>query len=194
MRGFRLVRHFQLIASGVDVLPLVHAVQRQPELFNRSKFRTTFENTPHGEIEDILIRFSDPSIARDGDTAAVMADGNCVWHEAAAALPQARTLILDVMRRLEAYAVDRIVITRLRPGGRILPHADNEGAYVHDPHRHRYHVVLQGLPGSMYRTGDETVCMRTGEVWHFDALTEHSVENNSTDSRIHMLVDLRIMP
>lgn len=188
------MRHFQLIAQNVDVLPLVHAVQRSEQLFNQHRFRTTFANTPHGEVDDILLRFSDPSIAKDGDTAAVMADGNCIWHPAAAALPQARPILLDLMRRVEAYAMDRVVITRLRPGKRILPHADNEGAYVHDPHRQRYHVVLQGLPGSLYRTGDETVCMLSGSVWWFDALTEHEVQNNSADDRLHMLVDLRLMP
>lgn len=188
------MRNFLQIAGAVDVLPLVHAVQLQPELFNIHRFRTTFENTPHGEVDDILIRFSDPSIAKDRDTAAVMADDNCIWHPAAKALPQVRPIILDVMRRLEAYAVDRVVITRLRPGGRILPHADNVGAYVHDPDRQRYHVVLQGLPGSIYRAGDETVTMLTGSVWWFDALTEHEVFNQSADDRIHLLVDLRIMP
>lgn len=188
------MRNFLQIATNADVLPLLHAVQRQPGLFNTHRFRTTFENTPHAEVDDILLRFSDPSIAKDGDTAAVMADGNCIWHPAAAALPQARALILDVMRRAEAYALDRVVITRLRPGGCILPHADDVGSYVHDPHRHRYHVVLQGLPGSIYKCGDETVCMRSGEVWHFDALTVHSIENNSSDDRVHLLIDLRIMP
>jgi hypothetical protein len=187
------VRYFRKIAEGVDTTPMLYALQRQPELWNQKRFRTTFQNTPHGQVDDIWLRFSDDSKAQ-GDTAAVMADGDCVWHEAAKALPQARPILLDLMRRLEAYALDRVVITRLLPGRIILPHADNEGAYVHDPHRQRHHVVLQGLPGSLYRTGDETVQMLTGQVWWFDALTEHEVANNSADDRIHMLVDLRIMP
>jgi len=186
------VRNFRKIADGVDTMPLLYALQRQPDLWNQKTFRTTFPNTPHGAIDDIWLRFSDDS--RTTDTASVMADGDCVWHEAAKSLPQARPILLDLMRRLEAYALDRVVITRLKPGGVILPHADNEGAYVHDPHRHRHHVVLQGLPGSLYRTGDETVTMLTGTVWWFDALVEHEVANNSADDRIHMLVDLRIMP
>jgi len=186
------VRYFQKIAEGVDTVPVLSALQRHPELWNAKRFRTTFENTPHGSVDDIWIRFSDDS--KTTDTASVMADGDCVWHDAIKVLPQVRGIILDVMRRMEAYAVDRVIITRLAPGKTILPHADNEGTYVHDPDRHRYHVVLQGLPGSLYRTGDEIVCMRTGEVYWFDALTEHSVVNNSSDDRIHMLIDLRIMP
>ena len=55
----------------------------------------------------------------------------------------------------------------------------------------RFHVVLHGLPGSLYKCGDEVVCMRTGEVWWFQHREVHSVENNSSDTRIHLLVDLR---
>lgn len=180
------------IAEGVDTLPLLYALQRQPGLWNQKTFRTTFERTPHAEVDDIWLRFSDDT--KTTDTASVMADGDCVWHSAIHALPQVRPILLDVMRRLEAYALDRVIITRLAPGKTILPHADNEGAYVHDPDRQRHHVVIQGLPGSLYRTGNETVCMRTGEVWWFDALVEHEVINNSTDDRVHLLVDLRVMP
>lgn len=186
------MRYFQKIAENVDTMPMLYALQHNPGLWNQKRFRTTFENTPHAAVDDIWLRFSDDS--KTTDTKSIMADGDCIWHEAIKALPQARVIILDLMRRLEAYAVDRAIITRLAPGRVILPHADNEGSYVHDPDRQRHHVVLQGLPGSLYRTGDETVCMRTGEVWWFDALSEHEVINNSADDRIHMLVDLRIMP
>ncbi len=186
------MRYFQKIAEGVDTRLILHALQRQPELWNQKRFRTTFDRTPHAAVDDIWLRFSDDS--KTTDTSSVMADGDCVWHGAMTALPQVRGLLLDLMRKMEAYAVDRVIITRLRPGERILPHADNEGAYVHDPDRQRYHVVLQGLPGSIYRTGDETVTMLTGQVWWFDAIAEHEVTNNSADDRIHMLVDLRIMP
>ena len=187
------MRHFLKIASGVDVLPLLLSVQRQQFLFNEKRYRTTFENTPHGEVEDIWLRFSDDTIAQ-GDTAAVMADGNSVWHPAATALPLAKPIVLDLMRRVDAYALDRLLITRLAPGKRILPHADDQGDYVHDPQRVRFHVVLQGLPGSLYRTGDETVTMLSGEVWWFNPLVEHEVVNNSADDRVHALVDLRTWP
>jgi hypothetical protein len=55
----------------------------------------------------------------------------------------------------------------------------------------RFHVVLQGLPGSLYHCGDEVVQMRTGTVWWFQHREVHSVENNSADDRIHLLVDFR---
>lgn len=186
------MRNFLRLAQGYDVMPLLHAVTRQPELWNANKFRTTFPGTPHGEVDDILLRFSDP--AKCETVGRVIGDGNPIWHPAMTALPQVKPIILDLMRRTEAYDLGRVLITRLRAGGRILPHADNVGSYVHDPDRARYHVVLQGLPGALYRTGEETVSMATGEVWWFDALTEHEVVNNSADDRIHLLIDVRTLP
>ncbi len=172
-------------------MPLLRELHRRPELWNANRFRTTYPNTPHGDVDDIWLRFSDAS--KCDTTSTVIGDNNPVWHPAAKVLPF-QPIVLDLMRRVGAYGLDRCLITRLRPGKRILPHADDQGSYVHDPERERYHVVLQGLPGSLYRTGDETVTMLTGEVWLFDALTEHEVINNSADDRIHMLVDLRLIP
>lgn len=188
------MRNFYRLAQNVDVIPLMTRLARSEELWNQHRFRTTFENTPHGEVDDILLRFSDPSIAKDGDTQAVMADTKAVWLPPSVLLPEVQSIVLDLMRRVNAYALDRLILTRLKTGGRILPHADNQGEYVHDRDRARFHVVLQGLPGSLYRTGDETVQMLTGEVWWFNALVEHEVQNNSVDDRVHLLVDLQVWP
>lgn len=183
------MRNFHQIAGKVDVVPLLHAVQRHPELWNANKFRTTFPNTPHSQVDDILIRFSDTE--KCVTTTHVMGDDSNIWYPAAGILYAAKPIILDLMRRVEAYELGRVLITRLRPGGRILRHADRDGSYVQTSDRARYHVVLQGLPGSLYVTGDETVCMQTGDVWWFNAHEEHEVVNNSADDRIHMLVDVR---
>jgi hypothetical protein len=184
------MRNFHLVASGVDTFPLLHSLTRHPKLWNQNKFRTTFKDTPHAQVDDIWLRFS----RETPDTNAVSQDINdMTWYPAIQELPQAKSIIRDLMFRLDAYMLCRCVITRLKPGGVILPHADDKGDYVHQGDIQRYHIVLQGLPGSLYKTGEETVCMKTGEVWWFNALKEHSVVNNSVDDRIHMLVDLRLM-
>jgi hypothetical protein len=184
------LRNFDLIASGLDVAPLRHAIARQSGLWNRQTFRTTYEGTPHVGVDDIWLRFA----PEETDFKGAISDTAPVWHPAAARLPQARKIVLDLMAFLGAYELGRLLITRVRPGGRILPHADTDGAYVTIPDMARYHVVLQGLPGSLFRCGTETVCMETGSVWWFDAAEEHEVVNNSEDDRIHMLVDLRLWP
>lgn len=183
------MRNFHKIATNVNTLPLLHAVQRHPELWNVNKFRTSFPNTPHSEVDDIWLRFSDPETCTTIGN--VIGDDRPIWHSAAEILTQARPLVLDLMRAVDAYDLGRLLVTRLAPGGRILRHADKDGDYVQALDRARYHVVLQGLPGSLYVCGNETVCMQTGEVWWFNAHEEHEVVNNSEDDRIHLLVDVR---
>lgn len=183
------MRYFQQLAAGIDAMPMMHALARSPELWNQNRSRTTFELTPHGEVDDIWIRFADAS---KGNSQSVMCDAALIWHPAYKALP-VRKLLSDFCHLMNGYQIDRVLITRLRPGGRILPHTDSGNAYVDEPDRARYHIVLQGLPGSIFRAGDEQVCMRTGEAWWFDARSEHECINNSSDDRVHMLVDMCIL-
>lgn len=195
------MRCFQRIANGVDVGPLAHALQRKPYLWGGDPVRTTFPNSPHAEVDDVLLRFEDmdPEMLAEasfGDEAAraTLEAAPRVWRAAWGELPEAKPLILSLLNRVGAYELARVMITRLKPGGRIYPHADTEGLYANLPDIARYHMVLQGLPGSLFHCGPETVQMLTGEVWHFDAHQVHSVENNSTDDRVHMLIDCRLAP
>lgn len=186
------MRHFQVIAANVDVMPLLLALHRHPELWNADDFRTTYPGTPHREADDILLRYTGPSAGRSVDT--VIEDDKPVWLPASHVLPW-RPVVFDLMRRVEAYQLDRLLITRLRPGSRILPHADNVGEYAAgNDERARFHIVLQGLPGSLYHNGGETVQMLTGQVWTFAPREVHSVENNSSDDRVHLIADVCIAP
>jgi hypothetical protein len=186
------MRNFQIVATNVDVIPLVMALHTHPQLWNRHNFRTTYTGTPHRDVDDILLRFSafqktaDPDHLED-----VLEDLDPVFYPAWKELPQAHPIVFDLMRRVEAHTLGRVIITRLRPGGRICPHADTDGAYVARDDGMRFHVVLQGLPGSLYHCGDEVVCMRSSEVWWFNHREVHSVENNSSEDRLHLLVDFR---
>jgi hypothetical protein len=86
------MRNFQQVAAGLDVLPLTHALARQPGLWNRQVFRTTYKDTPHGDVDDIWLRFSPAGTEFD----AVIEDTAPVWHEAAKALPQVKPLVLSI--------------------------------------------------------------------------------------------------
>ncbi len=176
------MRYFYRLAEGVLVMPLMAQLARMPELWSADKTRTTFEGTPHADVDDILLRFGVP----DGEDL-----------EAGDGLPMqllrgTKDMALQVMGLVGGVRLGRVVITRLAPGKQILPHADTQGAYA--KYYTRYHVVLQGLPGSLFGCGDETVNMKTGDCWWFDASAEHWLKNNSADDRIHMLVDVRIDP
>ncbi len=138
----------------------------------------------HAAVDDIWLRFNRIPDSPEG----VIDDTECINYPALAALPQARTLIFQLMARLEGERLGRCLITRLRPGGCITPHRD-EGAPA--TYYDRFHVALQGKPGTVFRSGDERVAMRCGEAWWFDNTQEHEVVNNSSDDRIHLIVDIR---
>ena len=177
--------------GNVDVTPLAAALQAQPELWNRHRFRTTYEGTPHREVDDILLRFSPADMT---EVEHVINDVAPVFYPAWNELPQARPIVFDLMRRVEAYSLGRVIISRLKPGGTIVAHRDADGAYTAQPRGMRFHVAVQGLPGSLYHCGGETVQMLSGSVWWFDHTSIHCVENNSADDRIHLMVDVEKAP
>lgn len=189
MRTF--YRNFIRIGE-INVSSINQSLFKNPDLWNQHRFRTTFPNTPHVDVDDIWIRFS--SLDKCDTTTNVIGDLTNVWYPAITKLPEVKDICLNLMRAVGAYELGRVLITRIPPGGIILPHADVDGDYVNTMDRMRYHVVLQGSPGSMYRTGDETVNMRTGEIWAFNALLEHEVYNHSADDRIHLLIDVVLWP
>lgn len=178
------MRNFLKIATGLDVFPLLHAIQTQPELWNEDRTRQTFDNSPHTEVDDILVRFGDPAAPNVGDT--LIAD----WRNAATFLPQVRPIVFSLMARLEAEQLGRVVITRLASGKKIAPHADVLGRY--SQWYSRYHVVLQSYAGAYFECGGEAIEPHSGDVWWVDASKIHAVHNDSEDDRIHMLVDLKV--
>lgn len=189
------MRNFQQIGAGIDIVPLTMALERKPWLWNRDTLRTRFENTPHREVDDIWLRFEDIGGLdfNDPDLETKAEAAPRIWQQAWLELPEARALIQPLMLRVGAYELARVIITRLPPGGIIAGHADTRGAYANLPDIARYHVVLQGLPGSNFHCGQEQVQMLTGQTWWFNAHEVHGCVNNSSDDRIHMLVDVRVM-
>lgn len=192
------MRYFQKIAEGVNVAGVVQELHQHDYLWNGHKFRTTYEGTPHVDVDDIWLRFSPEEKLNTQDVTEVLNDtGGIVWYPPRLVLPSLKPIVLDLMRMMNGYELGRLLITRIVPGGRILPHADVAGEYVNLGDVQRYHVVLQGHPGSFFACGEadkrgETVQMLTGEVWWFDAHSLHEVHNRSDDDRIHLLVDMRI--
>lgn len=182
------MKNFQLIASGLDTMPLLHALQLRADLWNENTLRTSHDATPHKEVDDVWLRFQDLAPYENGNAAAVVDEHESISYPAWFELSMAQDVVLDLMRRVRGVRLGRVLITRLRPGGKIDPHEDGG---EHAAYYERYHVVLQGLPGSVFRCGTETVQMRTGEVWWFNNGIEHEVINNSADDRIHMIVDIR---
>lgn len=184
------MRYFQKIVDNIDTLTATQQLLRNPQLWDADRFRTSYPGTPHTDVSDVILRFSDTSTSRMDSE--VIGDSGIIWHPSSEILSAVKPLVLGIMRIVDGYELGRVIITRVRPGGVIRPHADDKGDYVQE--FSRYHIVLQGLPGSLYHCGNETVNMQTGSCWWFQHLEVHSIENNSADDRIHILADYKIWP
>lgn len=180
------MKNFQVLATGLDMTTVMNAIVRQPELWKADTYLRDYPQGPFGDTETIFLRFPPMSVS---ELARDKADPHeCVWMDGAVHLPEARRHALTLMARVEGERLGRVMINKLKPGGRIFPHADTP---IHADYWDRYHIVIHGLPGATFRCGDETVNMPTGSVWWFQNAIEHEVVNNSADDRLHMIVDIR---
>lgn len=180
------MRNYVCVGGGVDVVPVLLELARQPELWDQNALRTTHPQSPHIQVSDIWLRFNE--LPEPGQEHLIVDKHESVWYPAADNLPAARDLIHALIARVKGIRLGRSIITRLAPGKKIDAHEDGGS---HAAYYDRFHIVLQSGPGCLFRTGDETVQMRTGEVWWFDNSIEHEVINNSSDDRIHLIVDIK---
>lgn len=181
------MRNFEKIGS-VDTAPLLHAIIRQKILWNQNKLRTTHEQSPHTEVDDIWLRFNDLSKAESA--ADIMDQHESICYPAWYALPQVHDIIFNLMRYVQGVRLGRVIITRLAPGKKIDPHIDSGD---HAAYYDRYHFMIQNFPGSIFRAGNEEVLMKAGDIWWFDNQEEHEVKNNSSQDRLTMIVDIKTL-
>ena len=181
------MKNFLRLAAGIDVMPLLQQLQRQPDLWNEITLRTKHPGTAHSQVSDILVRFNKIPTQQE-EMFAVADDCECIPFRAWKDLPALRPIIFGLMQRVEAVRLGRVIITKLPPGCVITPHVDGGAPATY---YQRYQVALQCLPGNVFKIEDEEVQFDSGEVWQINNRAEHSVVNNSADDRIVMIVDLR---
>jgi hypothetical protein len=186
------MRNFQRISSGVDIMPLLLAIKRRPDLWKEDTYLRDYPQGPFAQIESIMLRFPVKSVheteAELQKHLSTYDQHENVDYPAYKLLPEARPLVMNLMAYVGGERLGRVMINKIAPGGVIYPHADT---LAHAEYYSRFHVVLQSQPGVVFRAGDEQVYMGTGEVWWFDNKQEHTVVNNSADDRIHMVIDIR---
>lgn len=181
------MKNFFQLASCIDTLQLRHQLRLRDDLWNANGLRTAYElgdvKSPHREADDIWLHFQ-PEKGEGFD----IDEHECIPFPAWHALPAARAMIFALMRQVEGTRLGRVVITRLKPGAQIYPHADGGSPATY---YERHQIALQALPGVTFTCGGEAIEQRTGDAWWFDNTKEHRVVNNSADDRIVMIVDVR---
>lgn len=178
------MKNFYRLFSDIDTTPHVMELMANPGLWNANDIRTKYEQSPHYEVDDILMRFNDLS-----NISEIVDDKDCLNYPAMFALPRCADLIYMLMGYVRGERLGRCIVAKLPPGGKIAPHVD-EGAPA--DYYDRYHIVLQAAPGCMFQAGDEKIMMKKGDIWWFDNKQQHTVINNSVDDRICLIVDIRL--
>ena len=153
----------------------------KPEMWDLDTFWKDFPIPIFREVDTIYLRFPDKEAFRSG-----VGDVNECQDQPAMELLPAKALIDQLVGEVSGSRVGRVLINRLLPCCKVLPHSDGENLYYS-----RYHVVLQTNDLIEFRCGQEYASMRDGEVWWFDNSVEHEVINHGDTPRIHLIVDIR---
>ena len=169
-------------------MPLALALQVQPHLWNAHNERKEFEDSPHRDTSDIWVRYNDLANLTQGYKK-FTGEHDSVWHPAYYALPQLRPLIFSLMARCEAVRLGGVLITRIPPGGHVLPHAD--AGWHPEYYNVKLYVPILANPQCINRVEDEQVVMAPGECWYFNNLKEHEVVNHGTTERVTLIICLR---
>lgn len=192
------MQNFKLIAKDINVKQLYNELMAQPELWNIDTFRTSYPTSPMSKVDDILIRFPDTEKYEDikgKDTPKIFHDDKTViWKPVYNKLPSVKSILSEIMYKVSACNLFRVLIVRNKPCTGFEAHRDVGDKYVSMANAARYHLVINGAKGNMVRCGEEAVSMHTGELWWFDAGQEHESMNISNEDRIHMLMDFEFLP
>lgn len=184
------MKNFFKLSEGFDPMPILYKLKMNEDLWNRNTLRTTHENSPHTQVSDIWFRFNDlEAIAAAGQDVSVVIDQHeSIEYPAWSRIPEVADVVFALMARVKGKRLGRVILTKMAPGRQITPHIDSGD---HAAYYERHHIVLQNTPGSLFHCGEETVFMRPGEVWWFDNKQMHSVQNNSAEDRITLIVDIK---
>ena len=182
------MKNYLQIAAGVNVMPLLLELQRQPELWNKNPCRLS-KRGPHHETSDIILRYKDerPNI-KSGDWSNFSDEHIPDWYQSWDRLPAAKPLVFDLMAAVHGEMLGAVLIYRVRTGEKIYPHIDpgwHAGAYD------KFNVCLKSNPKAAFVYESEAMVQRQGDVHHFRNDVTHSVINEGDDDHIVMTVCIR---
>lgn len=176
--------NFLRIAWGIDVIPALREIAVNSDLWNQNNLRTTHPQSPHTQVDDIWLWFN----RIHANPAETIDDIQTYPYPAWDRLKSLRSMVLDLIRRVDGVQLGRCIVTRMKPGAVITPHVD-EGTPA--SFYTRYQIALQSRPGCKFTSGDESETFQSGEVWWVNNREFHGVVNNSAEDRIVCIVDIR---
>lgn len=183
------MKNFLQIASGIDVMPLLLELHRQPHLWDRNHARL-LAHGPHRETHDIWLRYKDETEnMASGDYSNFADPHDPVWYPAFYELPSCRGMIFSLMAAVGGERLGGILLYSVPPGKRIYPHVD-EGWIV--DYYDRFNICLQSNQDTEFCYSDgEVMRARAGDVHRFVNNVEHWVTNDGAKDHIVLTVCIR---
>lgn len=117
-------------------------------------------------------------------------ENNPLIHVGTAEETELGNLALEVAKDLEKTldgTMGQVLFIKLEAGKSIGEHED-DGAYLYRAARH--HIPIITNPGVNFIIDGESKHVPEGECWEINNNKTHAVENNGTEDRIHLLIDI----
>jgi hypothetical protein len=165
--------------GGVNVQPMLWALQANAQLWNTHSERTKPANSPHRDLDDVWVRYQKAPFAEG--------DHESFWYEDANLLP-ARDIVYPLMAEFKGERLGGVLITRIPAGCQCYPHVDNGW---HARYYDKFAVQIASAPGQAFCFEGETLESMPGDVYAFDNSYLHWVENPTRYDRITMIVCIK---
>ncbi len=181
--------NFLKIASGVDVMPLLLDVQRQPELWNKNPCRLS-ERGPHYETQDMFLRYKDETEnIKTGNWKNFSDPHFAEWNKTIDYLPHAKAMTFELMSRVRAEILGGVFLYKLQPGKKIHQHVDKGW---HPEFYDKFNICLQSNPNAAFCYEGEAMVQQAGDIHHFRNDVLHWVVNEGQEDHIVMTVCVRL--
>ena len=179
------LKAFNKIKSGLDIKLVAKELEDNKYLFG--EFNARKEAGPvHSEMNDIWLRYGDISgMIESGDYSKIAQEHDSIWLQD---LPECKKLCFAVMSLVDGERLGGVLITKLPPGGEILPHTDSGW---HAEYYDKYYIPIANGKGSVFGFDSGIIDPMIGDVWAFDNSYTHWVKNNSSIDRIAMIVCIK---
>lgn len=174
--------HFKLIGS-ISHTPLRDAVASRPFLFLENTFRQDFANSPHKDTQSILLRW--PYLRRGIDMIDELENHDGRVYDR---LPEVRPIVRDLMFAVAGERLGRVMVVRLKPGGRVTPHID-EGKSPN--YYDRLVVPLNCIPGNLMHFEDQPLYPEPGHAYWINNRVLHWSVNESPEPRDLLIIDIK---
>ncbi len=176
---------YNKIHFGLHVEPMVQEIADYDFLFG--EFNARAEAGPvHADMQDIWVRYGDISeMIESGDYSKIADYHDSIWLKD---LPEVKKICFDVMALVDGERLGGVLITKIPPGGQILPHTDSGW---HAEYYGKYFVPIKNEKGAVFGFDEGVIEPDLGDVWAFDNSYNHWVKNNSNSDRIAMVICIK---